>query len=243
MRAHAAGKRLSNLTRPRKATPWTRGRATVPSRVFALCFDCLSICRWSNRPTSRRSLNNWTWRRPWLWFPRATARAPMRSCVHLPFSSLRTSAPIVSRGTWPRQRDAAHVLEFFEIFVWNSILMSWTICGGSRIDCGPAPPRRDGWSSVTSISDRRGLTGSATSGNFPACRAVLRNRSHRSAPPPSTEHRAIGAGARWERQSDDLIAPESVDLSGGVAELLKNRLGVLSQGWNRIEARRTIGQP
>ena len=40
-----------------------------------------------------------------------------------------------------------------------------------------------------------------------------------------------------------MIASEGVDFSGGVAELLKYILGVLSQGRNWIEARGTIGQP
>ena len=43
--------------------------------------------------------------------------------------------------------------------------------------------------------------------------------------------------------SDDAIAPKSVNFSGRVAELSKNRFGVLPQGRNRIEARGAIGKP
>ena len=99
-------------------------------------------------------------------------------------NALLRSPPIVSPVTWPRRREAAHVLEFFETLVWNSISMSWMICGGFRIDCGRAPLQRGGSSSAISVLARREPIESVAPQNFPVCRIVLRNRGHHSALSP-----------------------------------------------------------
>lgn len=53
--------------------------------------------------------------------------------------------------------------------------MSWTICGGFRIDCDPAPQRRDGLSSMTSVSVLCGLRGRVAMRHVSVCRTVLWN--------------------------------------------------------------------